>query len=95
MCSNWDTGILRRMYRSEEIMEGGASQPGGGQPVHPIHRLLEEHVARLNFTSQRKQKVSLLLRGRTFVAISSLAHRFLCPPGEVVVEIDHQHDQGG
>ena len=80
MCSNWDTGLLRRMYRSEDIMEGGSSRPGGAtrpslvfdkatrsfttreQPVHPIYRLVEEHVERLNFTSQRKQKVSFVVQ---------------------------------
>jgi len=70
MCKNWNTDFLRRKYRSEEIEEHFSQKSQSlvfnkshkefstlEQPKHPIYRLLTQHVARLNFTYQRRQNV--------------------------------------
>mmetsp|Transcript_14890 Transcript_14890/g.31646 ORF Transcript_14890/g.31646 Transcript_14890/m.31646 type:complete len:891 (+) Transcript_14890:135-2807(+) len=72
MCKNWNTGYLRRKYRSEDLQERFSQTSQSlvfdksqkefstlEQPKHPIYRLLAQHVARLNFTYQRRQNVTL------------------------------------
>ena len=75
MCKNWDAGYLRRKYRSEEIEEYFSKRSQSlvfdksqkqfrtvEEPKHPIYRLLTQHIARLNFTFQRRQNVQTWFR---------------------------------
>jgi hypothetical protein len=74
MCSNWDVGFLRRKYRSEEIMEVFSQQSQSlkfdkasqqfctyEEAKHPIYRLLNQHVSRINFIYQRRHNVKMWL----------------------------------
>jgi hypothetical protein len=75
VCSNWDVSYLRRKYRAEEIQEVFSAQSETlvfnksqqqfstqQEPKHPIYRLVNQHVARLNFTYQRRQNTKIWLK---------------------------------
>ncbi|KAL7546371.1 hypothetical protein ACHAWF_009708 [Thalassiosira exigua] len=75
MCKNWNTGFLTRKYRSEGIQERFSQTSQSlvfdrsqkefstlELPKHPIYRLLTQHVARMNFTYQRRQHVQIWFR---------------------------------
>lgn len=71
MCKNWNTDYLRRKYRSQEIQEKSSflvfdkSQKEFStfdHPKHPIYQLLSQQIARLNFTTERKQNVQMWFR---------------------------------
>jgi hypothetical protein len=75
MCSNWDVGYLRRKYRAEEIQEVFSQQAQSlvfdktsqqfstyEEAKHPIYRLVQHHVSRLNFIYQGRQNVKLWIK---------------------------------
>jgi hypothetical protein len=74
-CSNWDCSYLRRKYRAEEIQEVFSAQSETlvydkaeqqfstqQEAKHPIYRLVNHHVARLNCTYQRRQNTRIWLK---------------------------------
>ena len=75
MCENWNTGYLRRKYRSELIQEKFSQSQKSlvfdrsqkefstfEQPKHPIYRIVAQHISRLNFSYQQRQNIQTWFR---------------------------------
>ncbi|CAM9098119.1 unnamed protein product [Laminaria digitata] len=76
MCKNWDVGVMRRRYRSEELQEVFAKEASSlrydkerktfvsiVEQKHPIYRLLAKIIAGYNFTVRRKMHQKNWMRG--------------------------------
>ena len=75
MCKNWDLGVLRRRYRSEEIQEVFMKSASSLrydkdrkqfltaiEQKHPIYRMTTSKIGKYNFTLRRKAHTSNWLR---------------------------------